>query len=169
MSYNNNKEVSIPTDIDDNEKIARSVFSPINLNKKGKLNANTYKSPAGIDEVSVNRLTYTTPNFCKKISKSIEQPQNRREYFGLAILDTSEIRKCKADILYSPIYLPTKSKNIYHSDIKVGHIKEKVKNGMQGEPLPAEIQYKIKQLTDNARFYKDPNPNDDNWTGDELI
>lgn len=168
LKFCNSEIEQLPKLIENDEKIARSIFSPANFNKNGSINANTFKSKAGEDEVSVNRLSYASADICKKLSKKIEQPSNRRKYFGIAVLKANEIRNLDADVIYSPILTPLEKINIYHSDIIVGYIKQKVKSGEQGIPLPAEISYKIKQLTKNARLYKDPNPNSIEWTGSVL-
>ena len=160
-SSKSNKVNLLSSEIAITEKIARSIFSPVNVTKSNTLRANAYKSPANIDEVSVNRLDYTTANFIKKLSKKIATPP-KREYFGFAILSKSDIIDCDADVVYSPILEPKENLNIYHSDIKVGFIKEK------GQELPAEINYKVSKLIEKSRFYIDPNPNTENWTGDDL-
>ena len=152
----------LPSEFADTEKIARSVFSPVNVTKSEKLRTNTFKSPANIDEVSINRLDYTNANHLKKLSKNIENPP-RRSYFGFAMLLKSEIYNCNAELKYSPILEPKDKINPFHSDIKVGYIKEK------GKEFPAEINYKIDKLITACRFYKDPNPSTDNWTGKELL
>ena len=160
----NNQEPIIPLFIEDKERIVRSIFSPINVNLKNhSLRTNAFKSPAEIDEVSVNRLDYSNADFCKSLSKKIEDPSNKRNYFGLAVLDTSEIRESKAEVIYSPIENPEEYKNPYHSDIKVGYIREK------GQEAAAEITYIVHELTEKARFYPDPFPELDDWKGSELL
>lgn len=160
----NSESLNIPTIIDDKEKIVRSIFSPVNVNiKTNKLRPNSFRSPAGIDEVSVNRLDFSNANFCKNISKEIENPSNKRTYFGLAVLIAKEIRDLKANVVYSPIIEPEADINPYHSDIKVGYIKPK------GQEAPAEINYIIQNLTNKARFYVDPDPTSNEWEGSELL
>lgn len=159
----NKSDFNIPTHIDESEKIVRSVFSPINLHKtKGILLSNTFRTPPGIDEVSVNRLDYTTPDFCKSESKKNENPSANRSYFGLALLYKSEISNLKCEVLYTPIISPKDKINPYHADIKVGYIPKK------GEQLPSEIAFKVNSLTSTARFYKDPSPELENWMGGAL-
>ncbi|CAN5173535.1 hypothetical protein BH23BAC1_BH23BAC1_40800 [soil metagenome] len=153
----------IPLKIDDAETIVRSVFSPINIHKKkGSLLSNTFRSPHGLDEVSVNRLDYTTVHFCKTISLKIEDPDNRRSYFGFATLKAKEIRETKSEVFYTPILEPEESFNEYHSDIKIGYI------SLKGEPLPAEFQLKVDELTSMAKLYKDPDPNSLEWKGEPI-
>lgn len=137
------KKKTIPDSFEDSEKILRSVYSPININKNGdRIKSNAFKPPPDLDEVSVNRLSYTTPDFCKQLSKK-NQSVNRK-FYGFALLYVKEIFKCEADIVYSPL-----EENKFHSDIKIGYKPEK------GVPLPAKYQKKVKDLTDNSRFFKD--------------
>lgn len=162
-SFNHTKEtpVKIPIEIDHNERIVRSIYSPMNITKKGTLNANAFKSPPDIDEISVNRLDYTTPDFCKNLSKKNES--TNRTYFGFAILTKNEIFKAGCDIVYSPITLPLDKINPFHADIKIGYIPQR------GQQLPSEFQKKANDLTKSARLYSDPNPNSLTWDGGELI
>ena len=152
----------VPTNFNDEEKIVRSIYSPINIHKtKGTLLPNAFRTPAYIDEISVNRLNFTTASFCKKISKE-NQIIGERNYFGFAILLKKEIDESNCIIVYSPILKPKEKVNLFHSDIKIGYIPKK------GEELPSEISKKIRDLTQLARFYKDPNPNSTEWGGQEL-
>lgn len=156
--------LELPQYIDDTERIVRSIFSPVNIHpKKGTVLANAFKPRANEDEVSVNRLNYTNADFCKKISKKIEQPLNKRLYFGLAVLAAEEIRSAKADVIYSPIYLPVENLNPFHSDIIIGYMPE------QGKPMPGEFQEKVNNLAKKARLYEDANPSAINWEGDRLV
>ncbi len=152
----------LSSEFSDTEKIARSVFSPVNVNKSDELRTNVYKSPAEMDEVSVNRLDYTNADNLKNLSKKIENPSSKRNYFGFAILNVLEIKECEANVVYSPIIEPVENVNVCHSDIKVGYVKER------GKEFPAEINYKISQLIKKSRFYKDPAPHDIKWGGSDL-
>lgn len=158
--YKREKELGIPIPqlIANNEKIVRSIFSPINLSKDlSTLKPNAFKPPADLDEISVNRLDYTTPHHCKSLSKIIENPLGDRKYFGLALLYASEIRDFNAEVIYTP-----KVDNAFHADIKIGYYV------IRGEQLPAEIQYKVNKLTKAARLFKDPNPNSNMWEGTDI-
>lgn len=149
---------SLPLKFEDSEKIVRSIFSPINITQDGqRLKANAFKSPSGIDEVSVNRLSFTTTDFCKAKSKKIQNPSGNRSYFGLALLYKEAIDLCNCDILYTP-----KGENPYHADIKIGYVPQR------GEPLPSEFQLKVKNLANKSRLFKDPNPFSDRWEGETV-
>lgn len=145
----------LPAVIRDNEAILRIIFSPLNVSKDGKtVKPNAYRPPPGKDEISVVRANYCSLKFCKKYGKKIQSAENKKNYFGFGILYAIEIRELDADVLYTPI----RPDNIYHSDIKIGFIPKK------GEELPAEYQYKVRQMAKKARLIEDPNPNIDEWS-----
>lgn len=152
---------NIPSEISDVEKITRFVFSPINVNPNtGKLKSNCFKPPSGYDEVSVNRLDFTSANFLKNIA--LKMHSTNRNYFGFGVINALDIRNSDSDIIYTPKTEST-DYNPYHSDIKIGY------TVITGEELPAEISNKIQKLVKSTRLYKDNNPELTNWTGDELL
>lgn len=151
----NKKNERLPHEFSDSEKIVRSIFSPINLKKDGTgLNPNAFRSPAGIDEVSVNRLSHTNADFCKRHGKSIENPNANRSFCGLALLYVNQILSTGSEIKYTP-----KSDNIYHADIKIGFIPVK------GQPLPSQFQKKVKELAEKSKLFRDDNPSSNSWGG----
>jgi hypothetical protein len=153
--------LNLPSEISNAEKIARFVFSPINVNPNtGKLKSNCYKPPAGYDEVSVNRLDFTNANFLKSIA--LKMQNTNRNYFGFGVITALDIRNSDSDIIYTPKKEST-DYNTYHSDIKIGY------TVIPGEELPAEISNKIQKLVKSTRLYRDNNPELTNWTGDEPL
>lgn len=137
----------IPIHFNKDEKIIRSIFSPINIHKsKGTLLPNSFRTPPEKDEVSVNRLDYTSADFCKKVAKKNETI-GERDYFGFAVLLKTNIDDANCSIIYSPILTPKNIINLFHSDIKIGYIPQR------GEPLPSEYAEKINNLTQKAKFY----------------
>ncbi len=152
----------IPTHFNKDEKIIRSIFSPINIhNSKGTLLPNSFRTPPEKDEVSVNRLDYTSVDFCKELAKKNEKAGDRY-YFGFAVLLKNDIDEANSTIVYSPILAPKSDINPFHSDIKIGYIPQR------GEPMPSEYSKKINDLTSKARFYVDPNPNLIGWFGEDI-
>ena len=150
------KQIIIPNNIDDNERLLRNVFSPININvKKNILKTNAFRPPSNSDEISVNRLNHTTIDFCRKLGVKDQNPDNKRAFFGFAEISAENVKICGADIVYSPI----KDKNIFHADIKIGHIMVK------GEQPPSEIASIIRELTKKSNLHIDPNPNSEKWEG----
>lgn len=151
------ESIAISEKITDNEKIVRVIFSPYHLNKKKtRLKANAFRSPYNVDEVSVTRLNFTNPTFCKK--QGLKMTNENKKYFGLGVLNAIEIHEAKAFIKSSPI-IPD---NPFHADIYYGYIQKK------GEPLPPEINSIIKELTDRARYYPDPDTKVEKWVGEPL-
>lgn len=169
---NNDKNINRDTNIDlpyhfsESEKITRTIFSPMNIRKDGSLRNNSFTTPANKDEVSVNRLDYTTPNFIKKISKLISNPDKDRSYYGISVINVREIYESDSDIVYSPnniIIDKNKIENKFHSDIKIGFIKE------SGRQLPMKYAYKVEQMVNKARFYEDNNPSSEFWDSGNLV
>lgn len=150
----------LPRDIGENEKLCRTIYSPINVADKGKLRPNSFRTPSGKDEVSVNRLNFTSPTFCKIEAKRNQNPAIRN-YYGFAILTQNEVLESDCETVYSPI-THSKAMNYFHADIKIGYIPAK------GEELPSRFQKKVIDLTKKARFYVDPNIDSENWEGEEL-
>ena len=148
----------IPHTIADHERIVRIIFSPINVKilKDGskQILPNAFRSPAGIDEVSVIRLDYSTIDFCKKLGRANEKPTEKRRFFGLASIEAKQIRTVNADVISTP-----KRQNPAHADIKIGFIPKK------GEPLPTEFRIKLDELVKRTTFYEDPNPESNVWEG----
>jgi len=163
-----NKEpiIVIPNDFSNLEKITRTIFSPINVKKDESLRNNSFTTPANLDEVSVNRLNYSTPNFIKKISKFISNPDKGRSYLGIAVINVKEIYESDSDIVYTPNEITIDEitlENKFHSDIKIGFIKE------AGNPLPMKYVYKVEKMVQKSRFYRDNNPNSESWESGDLI
>lgn len=149
----------IPDAILDIERIARAVYSPINLSKKqDRINNNLFKPPNGYDEVSVNRLNYTTPTFLKTLAKQSDNPAKRKEYFGFSVLLANEIRKYGFDVIYSPL-----EDNKFHSDVKIGCFAQ------AGVPLDAGVRRNIGLMVKEARLYVDPDSSSETWKGADLI
>lgn len=158
--------LNIPNHFSDSEKITRTIFSPMNVKKDDTLRNNSFTTPAEKDEVSVNRLNYTTPNFIKRISKFISNPDKGRSYYGVGVIDVKEIYDSDSDIVYTPNEVTINDvtmENKFHSDIKIGFVKE------VGNPLPMKYAYKVEQMVQKARFYKDFNPESDSWESGDLV
>lgn len=147
----------IPDQIADSEQIVRFIFSPINVNlKTGKIKSNAFKSPRGVDEISVTRLDYCDEDYCKANAVAIQNPEKRRNYFGLGLLIAHQIRRAKANINASPImHHPA------YGDISVGFVQT-------GDEYPAEYQFIVDELASKCRLFTDPDVESDVWTGESL-
>lgn len=57
----------LPYTFDDDEKIVRTIFHPMNIKESGNgFNKNAFTPPKEIDEISVNRLSHNTVTKCKR-------------------------------------------------------------------------------------------------------
>lgn len=143
----------IPRSISTNEKIVRTIFSPINLTKdQKKIRPNAFKPPAGVDEISVNRFDFTSAEFCKKLGKTMQKVD--KSFFGLGLLYAYEVYSSVCNIISSPL-----KENPFHADIKIGYAPQR------GIPLPAEFSKKTKDLANKARLFEDRQPASDQWHG----
>lgn len=151
---------SIPATFENTERMVRVLYFPKYVKKDEKsIRSNAFRTPAGIDEVSVIRLEYSSPDFCKSHGKNNEKPKEERTYFGLSVLKVDEIRSCGADIKFTPDL----SYNPAHSDITIGY------TPIKDVQLPAEFQFKVDELARKARLYKDPDVSQSTWIGNELL
>lgn len=150
--------MEIPVTFSSEEVIVRGIYTPCCLNSKGELHPNAFKSAAGTDEVSVLRLKYSGPDFCKDHSKSIENPEKGRTYTGLAAIQAGAIVKAEATLIYSP-----QDNNIAHAHISIGYLVER------GKSLPGEFNFKLKEMVRYSNYRVDPDPNNKGWKGQELI
>lgn len=146
----------IPTLINDREKIANIVFSPLNFRANGELKGNAYKGKRGYDDLSVNRLDYTSLNFCKRQGLKLQENAKIKEkiFFGIAILFATEIRKL-ATIISSPIR--GFNGNRAHAEIKTGYILE------HGEVAPAQYNFITDELAKKSRIFKDDDVKSKRW------
>lgn len=147
--------LDIPIAIEDCEVIARAIFYPRYVNNSGKLKGAAFRSPGGVDEVSVFRHTYMGSDECKDRARKMEKKPDRT-YRGLAALLAREIRMHGSDVVDSrEIFLG-------HADIKHGFLP------IAGEPLPPEMAARLDDLAKTARFYRDPSPDTSGWSGEEI-
>jgi hypothetical protein len=157
----------VPKDIKDEEKIVKVVFTPLNVNTKG-LKPNAYKIKT--DDLSVNRLNYTTLNYCKrqgvrldKESKKSAKPIKDKNFYGIALLFVSEIRNL-AEILYKPIVWPLKDTNKAHAEIKIGYSTSL----NAGQVSSAQYNLVTDELAKMSRLYIDEKHNEKIWVSDNA-
>jgi hypothetical protein len=148
---------NIPNILEEDEKLVRIIFSPFHIDKKNptKLAPNAFRPPSGIDEVSVNRLSYTTADACKQHGKSMDS--DNKSFFGLASIRYSAILEANAFARVSKL-----DNNPSHADIYFGVILQK------GEPAPAEINFALKELVSKARYFPDPDRASNMWLGEDI-
>lgn len=139
--------------VPDTELLARAIFSPYHINKKGKLKSAAFKAPPGRREVSVNRTSILDENACKQYAKKIASPGC---YQGFAILLTKIIREAGSDVIDS------REHYLGHADVIHSFVLEKNK------PAPPEINHRLKHLAECANFHSDSTPDLERWTGDKF-
>jgi len=146
----------IPQTIDESEEVVRVLLSPIHIHKSNEIKPYAFQPPANSEDISVNRLSYTSLDICKKLGLIMHNDRN--SFWGLGIVSVKNINQVGFDVKYSPIQNhPQYADNLAHADIKIGYIKQ------EGEPLPIDIILKIKELIKLTQLEKDPNPTLEIW------
>ena len=160
---------SITLDIDNQENILRTIYSPANFNPKGKLRGNFMRpqfSKADEDDptiasnkISVTRVDFVNLDFCKNHAKSHSSKPNRF-YWGFARFIASDIRNTpNVDISSKPVEDNPAHANItYDFRIPIS----------PGATIGAEYELAIKALVGKAQIMRDPSPDDANWTIDDI-
>jgi hypothetical protein len=184
------KKTKISLTITPDEVLIRGIVAPIwasNSRKELKANAFLPPPPRGEEEskcVSLNRLRYSSANFCKNHAKNLQIRGN--EYVGLAVFNQQIIHELNEElgllgfafIVASPIdnkneYVDTLLTTVYAEDL--------------GAPMHADLTYSIpfsknqvyspaidhlqyaKKLIKNVKYLPDPDVSDLEWTGGALI
>lgn len=151
----------MPVHVSDDERILRAIYSPYHV-KNNHLKHQAYDPTPKTDEVSVMRLEHLGIRLCKRKAKSFENP--KKTYYGFAVLRTSGVRDSDMDVVDS------RKQYCGHADIKL--LMQELKTREPGEPLPAEVLKKFKDLKDsllNASSYvPDPKPRHYAWQGGKL-
>jgi hypothetical protein len=149
----------IPIAIDDQERIARAILN-IHLNEKGKLKTNTFRPKPGKPDVSVMRHSYMGSDACKAKAKGIRSSSPNIEYKGLAVIGAKQIRNSGSEVTDS-----REGKDHYcgHADISHGSPPP------PGEPDDPMLVEKLRALKNAARYYPDPDPSIEHWTGAQIL
>lgn len=147
----------VPDSFEEDEKLIRIIFSPFHIDKKDatKITHTAFRPPPEIDEVSVNRLNFTTATFCKQQGKAMNSAT--KTFCGLASIRHSAIIQSGASVRISK-----QPDNPSHADIYFGILLKK------GESAPAEMNLVLKNLARSARFYPDVNLDSTIWEGGDI-
>ena len=145
----------VPININQDEKIVKVVFSPLNFTAKQQLKGNAFKCKR--DDLSVNRLDYTDLHLCKCLGLSLEKQalkkgMKNKGFVGVALLFTSEIRE-QASIVFKPVW-----GNKAHAEIVTGIVDEQA-----GEAQKAEYNLIAETLARKSRVFKDSDTKKRRW------
>lgn len=145
----------IPVPVANEETLVRALRE-CHVNRKGKLKENVFRSPAGLDEVSVMRHTYMSSDACKAKGKEIAAGNPNNAYVGFAAISAASIRSLHSEVTDS------RQEFCGHADISHGVVVP------EGEPLTPELNLRLRDLKDRAKLLMDPAPADDSWTGEGI-
>jgi len=177
-------EHEVPRVVDSQEIIVRTVKNPNHVDSKGKLRDNLFMPSGAHKEISVLRLLYTTPDFCKKHSHKILNQERGESFHGLGIIYAKTIRAIgerigipdAADVLGTPldenneyigegipVYV-TDPGNPAHADIIFTC--PPPESGVPSNP----IKKVAKEILRNSHIKVDRDvTNAEIWTSDELV
>jgi hypothetical protein len=149
----------IPLPVGDAEKIVRAVFS--NHLKKEKLKEYVFHPGSGPDEVSVMRHTYLGSDKCKARALQIKPRNPALKYKGLAAIGVDAVRNSGSQV--------TDSRHVFCGH---AHISHGIQLPPPEDPLHSELMLRLddrlRVLKDLARFFPDPDPTSDGWTGEAI-
>lgn len=146
----------VPSDVGEDERIIRAIYSPYHIDKHNKLKHQAYDPTPRTDEISTMRLEHMGAPFCRLRAKSMENPD--KVLRGLAVLNVSAIVSNGMQVVDS------RQQYCGHADIKL--LIAEVANRRHGEPLPPIVGKKFKDLKEQllkcSTLYIDPNTSDRN-------
>jgi hypothetical protein len=144
-------------DINDFEKIIRSIKTPYYWNPKKKvLKPAAFRPKAGLSVVSVIRHIMGD-DFCK--NKSVEIAKD--SYIGLAVITARQIRILGSEVVdYREDFLG-------HAHVDHG-FPALPPDEPQGSIENEKMQLRCKALADASTFFLDPDPKQFGWTGTPL-
>jgi hypothetical protein len=173
------EEISLVIDTD--EILVRGILHPFFYSQsKKRLKETAFLPPSNAHTVSLNRLRYTNPQFCKQHAKTINFPNNT--YCGLVTIVVKDIdavsekfEQEKAVVIASPMdenknYIDTTITKVYIDNL--------------GLPMHCDLTYQIlnpplepynpqtrlrkmaSEIVKSAKYYEDSSPNDDLWEGE---
>ena len=150
----------IPVEIADAEKIVRIVTVSHVNDSRTRLKPRAFRSRPGFDEVSVIRYTYRDAHFCKTKAHELSATTGI-EYVGLAVLVVQQVRAAGSDVRDS------REEFCGHA-----HISHGIMPSTPNEPLSPQDNLKLDQrveaLCSAAKYQRDPQPEAENWAGEEL-
>lgn len=144
---------SLPLLVTDEERLARAIFFPNFINRKGEIKPAAFKARGGRRDVSVNRLLALDANACKARSRDIGIAG---DFVGFAVLAAGVVRQCGAEVVDS------REHYLGHADILHDRALP------SGEPPPPEFNERLKRMAEAARYYPDPAPATAGWTGEDF-
>lgn len=147
-----------PVPIQTDELIVRALYHPYHF-RNNKLDKAAFKPQRGSNKISVMRHDWLQSDGCKTQAKRLQR--DGKTYMGFAALCAGKINDAGAEVVDS------REEYEGHADIQI-----KWKRGGGGEPGQPEEMIEInavaKKLRDSARYYPDPDPDHDGWTGEEM-
>lgn len=148
-----------PTEVGDDEVIARAVFYSFHLKSNNRLKWQAFEADRGEDSISTMRTKCMTVSDCKARAKEMNRPN--KTYRGFALLPTEAARKSGFRV--------QDSRHVYcgHADLFLD-LKPEITEGEP--PEDPEFRFRQKQAGESllhiASCVIDAQANADEWIGD---
>lgn len=153
-------EEYLPHQVESHELIVRAVKSPFHVTKGGSLKKNAFDPPPGSNELSVIRLGIGIERVRNR-SIGIANSKNS-EYRGLAAAGVAEVRGVGAEVVCDQVPFAG------HANI-VLPVGRPARDQEPPEPSALKQQDSVRAgLLSNFRYFSDPDPSVDTWTGDVV-
>jgi hypothetical protein len=150
----------IPVAVADHERVVRAVFSH-HLNKNKKIREYLFSPGCGPDEVSVMRHSYLGTDACRKEACKVKPANPAVRYKGLAIIAVEAVRNVGSDVIDS-----REGNYCGHAHISHG-IRVPAEEPLRSE-LKLRLDERLRKLRDLARYFPDPDPLTETWTGEAV-
>jgi hypothetical protein len=154
-------DCKIPVSVASEENVVRAVWSHHldgNSLKKGFLRS---------ERTSVMRHTYMGTEECRSRGRSIPHGNPGVRYKGLAIIRVGRIRQVGSDVLDSREQFCGHA-HISHGPALAGQAAEPGEPLFDDPNLLMTLDERLKELKKATRYFPDPNPSHNNWTGEVL-
>lgn len=144
----------IPVAVENGETVVRVLFEC--HVRRDKLKDNVFRPKPEKDGVSVLRHTHLKSDECKAIAKKKIARNPTPRYVGVAAIRVESVRNLGSDVVDS------RDQFCGHADILHGAV---IPANDPPDPL---LILRIRDMKDKAKFFRDPEPDEEKWTGDQI-
>ena len=149
----------VSEEIAEDELLVRGICTPYHYDvKNGTLKKNAFHQKPMSKGVSVCRNAILNVDECRKKAKLLNNPDQKKEYIGLAVVSVGAVRKAGSIV--------NDTRHVYYGHADIFH---DIPDPEPQEALKPELAEKLKDRLENilkyAQFFIDPSPTADNWSG----
>lgn len=166
--------------IEISETIVRFVFSPFHV-KKGKLKREAFQPAKMRNDVSVQRLRYSSESTCRRIGMAQQRHSEPvKIWMGMAGFKASLIiTKTQEGEPIQIVASPMNNGGGYYSEETVVFADDPglpahadilyEYESIEGEPLPTIVKQYAQYVCEQSHFFADPDPTSTQWEGGLIV